>query len=69
MDYRRDDQNGEQHSEPSHTENRKLIEHPEQELLDPLHSDEAGRKETASALEMEKKETAVKKRRSGEPHG
>lgn len=61
MDYRRDDQNGEQHTEPSHTENQKLIEHPEQELLDQPHSDEAGRKETVSALEMEKKETAVKK--------
>ncbi|MFS0664738.1 trypsin-like peptidase domain-containing protein [Bacillus mojavensis] len=66
MDYRRDDQNGEQHTEPSHTENmntdnRKLIEHPEQKLLDQPHSYEAGRKETASALEMEKKETAVKK--------
>ncbi|MCY7783652.1 MULTISPECIES: serine protease Do-like protein HtrB [unclassified Bacillus (in: firmicutes)] len=66
MDYRRDDQNDQHQTESSHTEhqnseNRKLIEHPEQELLDAPVSYGTGRQETASAIEMEKKETAVKK--------
>ncbi|WNV79087.1 S1C family serine protease [Bacillus atrophaeus] len=63
MDYRRDDKNDPLHSndEPSHTDKPELIEHQEQKLLDQPVSQEAGRKETASALEMEQKETAVKK--------
>nr|CAB07968.1 YirE [Bacillus subtilis] len=66
MDYRRDGQNDQHQTEPSHTEqqnteNQKLIGHSEQELLDAPVSYEAGRQETASALEMEKQETAVKK--------
>ncbi|MCY8908081.1 S1C family serine protease [Bacillus atrophaeus] len=63
MDYRRDDKNDHLHSndEPSHTDKPELIEHQEQKLLDQPVSQEAGRKETASALEMEQKETAVKK--------
>lgn len=74
MDYRRDGQNDQHQTEPSHTEqqnteNQKLIGHSEQELLDAPVSYEAGRQETASALEMEKRETAVKKKRNGEPHG
>ncbi|MCY8857664.1 S1C family serine protease [Bacillus atrophaeus] len=63
MDYRRDDKSDPLHSndEPSHTDKPELIEHQEQKLLDQPISQEAGRKETASALEMEQKETAVKK--------
>lgn len=66
MDYRRDDQNdqyqtGSSHTEHQNTENRQPIEHPEQELLDAPVSYGTGRQETASAIEMEKKETAVKK--------
>ncbi|MGZ9792077.1 S1C family serine protease [Bacillus atrophaeus] len=63
MDYRRDDKNDPLHSndEPSLTDKPELIEHQEQKLLDQPVSQEAGRKETASALEMEQKETAVKK--------
>ncbi len=71
MDYRRDDKNDPLHSndESSHTDKPELIEHQEQKLLDQPVSQEAGRKETASALEMEQKETAVKKEKNGEPHG
>ncbi|MCY9374119.1 S1C family serine protease [Bacillus spizizenii] len=66
MDYRRDDQNdqhqtGSSQTEHQNTENRQPIEHPEQELLDAPVSYGTGRQETASAIEMEKKETAVKK--------
>ncbi|MCY7842887.1 serine protease, partial [Bacillus spizizenii] len=66
MDYRRDDQNDQHQTESSHTEhqntnNRQPIEHTEQKLLDAPVSYEAGKHETASALEMEKTETAVKK--------
>ncbi|MCY8506712.1 S1C family serine protease [Bacillus atrophaeus] len=63
MDYRRDDKNDPLHSndESSHTDKPELIEHQEQKLLDQPVSQEAGRKETASALEMEQKETAEKK--------
>ncbi len=56
MDYRRDDQNDQPQAESSHTEhqnteNRRLIEHSEQKLLDAPVSYEAGKQETTSALE------------------
>ncbi|MCG8397121.1 S1C family serine protease [Bacillus atrophaeus] len=63
MDYKRDDKNEPLRSndEPSHTDKPELVEHQEQKLLDQPVSQEAGHKETAAALEMEQKETAVKK--------
>lgn len=50
MDYRRDGQNDQHQTEPSHTEqqnteNQKLIGHSEQELLDAPVSYEAGLKQ------------------------